>query len=65
MDTNDSKKYKEPVVNKLKQEPTHSKAVIDNPLAITEDDESIKLTGSTAAADMNYYFDQVKLQNNE
>ena len=48
-----------------KQEPTSSKKVIDNPLSITQEDESLKLTGSTAAADMNFYFDQVKRQNTE
>lgn len=51
--------------NTLRQEPTNSKTVLDNPLAIQEDEKSIELTGSTAAADMNYYFDQVKIQNNE
>ena len=61
----DKKGYKEPHINKLKQESTYSKKVIDNPLTIKEDDESLKLTGSTAASDINYYFDQVKNQNNE
>lgn len=61
----EKRKDRIPPRNTLKQEPTMPKAVIDNPLAIQEDEESIKRTGSTAAADMNYYFDQVKLQNNE
>ena len=47
------------------QQETKMKRIIGNPLAITEDEESIKLTGSTAAADMNFYFDQVKIQNTE
>ncbi|MDD3692356.1 MAG: hypothetical protein PHX02_00410 [Oscillospiraceae bacterium] len=51
--------------NNNKQEPTRTKKIIDNPLSITEDEESIKLTGSTAAADMNFYFNQVKIQNTE
>lgn len=38
---------------------------MDNPLSIQEEGESIKLTGTTAASDMNFYFDQVKSQNNE
>jgi hypothetical protein len=48
-----------------RQEPTQSKQVIDNPLSITEDEKSLELTGSTAASDMNFYFDQIKIQNNE
>ena len=55
---------KSPLINN-RQEPTKSKKVLDNPLAIQEDDESLKLTGSTAASDMNFYFDQVKRQNTE
>ncbi|MDD4700315.1 MAG: hypothetical protein PHV07_08725 [Oscillospiraceae bacterium] len=42
----------------------NSKAVIDNSL-IEEEEKSIELTGSTAASDINYYFDQLKQQNNE
>lgn len=61
----DKKRYKEPIVRPLKQEPASSKHVVDNPLAIREDDESLELTGSTAASDIHYYFDQVKQQNNE
>ena len=40
------------------------KEVIDNSL-IEDEEESIELTGSTAASDINYYFDQLKQQNNE
>ncbi|NLN82386.1 MAG: hypothetical protein GX136_07575 [Clostridiales bacterium] len=48
-----------------RQEPTRSKHVIDNPLSIDRDEDSIKLTGSTAASDMKFYFDQIKKQNTE
>ena len=46
-------------------EPTRSKHVIDNPLSIDRDEDSIKLTGSTAASDMKFYFGQIKKQNTE
>ena len=36
-----------------------------NPLMIKEEKDSINLTGTTAASDMNYYFDEIKQENNE
>jgi len=42
-----------------------SKQIIEIPSLIEKEEDSLEITGSTAASDINYYFDELKQQNNE
>lgn len=45
--------------------PAFPKEAVEIPSLIEKEDESIHYTGSTAASDTSFYFDQLKQQNNE